>query len=130
MLSIQKHIHQFGLEYTIAKFKLICKEYPHKILLKYNQIESDFVHEEVLKLLNKKAHNQRQHQLVELCNAENAMQQLHQMLSFVVIVEKKLKLKFKNLFVAIVEKRVSQVKSFAHHAEINFRFFTIDPKTM
>jgi hypothetical protein len=41
MLTIQNHIYKYGLEQTIAKFKLICKEYENKILLKYNQIESD-----------------------------------------------------------------------------------------
>lgn len=41
MLTIVKYIKKYGLEKSISKFNLICKEYEHKILLKYSQIESD-----------------------------------------------------------------------------------------
>ncbi len=47
MLSIQKYLHEHGLEKTVADFKLIMRHYGHKILLKYNQLESDFSKEEV-----------------------------------------------------------------------------------
>ena len=47
MLAIQKYIIENGLESAIDKFKLICRDYGHKILLKYQQIESDFSFEEV-----------------------------------------------------------------------------------
>lgn len=40
MLAIQKHIIEHGLDATIEKFKLDFKDYPHKVLLKYKQIES------------------------------------------------------------------------------------------
>lgn len=40
MLAIQKHIAEHGLDATIEKFKLTFKDYPHKVLLKYQQIES------------------------------------------------------------------------------------------
>lgn len=41
MLSIIRYIKKNGLEKAISEFNLICKEYEHKVLLKYNQIESD-----------------------------------------------------------------------------------------
>jgi len=41
MLAIIEYIRKNGLEKAISEFNLICKEYEHKILLKYNQIESD-----------------------------------------------------------------------------------------
>ena len=41
MLSIIRYIKKNGLEKAISEFSLICKHYPSKILLKYNQIESD-----------------------------------------------------------------------------------------
>jgi hypothetical protein len=41
MLAIVNYIKKNGLEKAISEFKLVCKEYEHKILLKYNQIESD-----------------------------------------------------------------------------------------
>lgn len=41
MLKIIEYIRNNGLEKTINDFKLICKYYPSKILLKYNQINSD-----------------------------------------------------------------------------------------
>ena len=40
MLKIQEHIIQHGLEETIAKFKLNLKDLGHKVMLKYDQIES------------------------------------------------------------------------------------------
>lgn len=47
MLAIQKYIIQHGLEKTVQDFSLILKDYDHKILLKYDQIESNFAHQEV-----------------------------------------------------------------------------------
>ena len=47
MLAIQKYLRIHGLEKTVKDFKLISRDYGHKILLKYNQIESDFSKEEV-----------------------------------------------------------------------------------
>jgi hypothetical protein len=41
MLSIIRYIKKNGLEKAISEFNLVCKHYPSKILLKYNQIESD-----------------------------------------------------------------------------------------
>lgn len=41
MLEIVKYIKKYGLEKAISEFNLVCKEYEHKILLKYNQIESN-----------------------------------------------------------------------------------------
>jgi len=41
MLAIVKYIKKYGLDKAITDFKLIYKDYGHKILLKYNQIESD-----------------------------------------------------------------------------------------
>jgi hypothetical protein len=41
MLKVIESIKSIGLEETVFKFKLILKDYNHKILLKYNQIESD-----------------------------------------------------------------------------------------
>lgn len=46
-LSIVKYIKEHGLEKTVEDFKLILKEKDHKILLKYNQINSPFKHIEV-----------------------------------------------------------------------------------
>lgn len=46
-LAIVTYIKKFGLEDAIKTFKLKCKEYDHKILLKYDQIESDSSLEEV-----------------------------------------------------------------------------------
>jgi hypothetical protein len=40
-LKVIESIKKYGLDETIDKFKLIKREYNHKILLKYNQIESD-----------------------------------------------------------------------------------------
>lgn len=40
MLAIQKHIIEHGLDATIEKFRLDSKDYPHKVHLKYKQIES------------------------------------------------------------------------------------------
>ena len=40
MLSIQKYLLEHGLEKTINDFNLKSKDYGHKILLKYDQIES------------------------------------------------------------------------------------------
>ena len=36
-----------GLEKTLSQFSLVHKDYPHKVLLKYNSIESDFSNKEV-----------------------------------------------------------------------------------
>lgn len=47
MLAIQRHIIDHGLDATIEKFKLDFKDYPHKILLKYKQIESPMSEPEV-----------------------------------------------------------------------------------
>lgn len=47
MLAIQKHLHSYGLDNTIEKFSLICRDYGHKVLLKYDQINSPMQHEEV-----------------------------------------------------------------------------------
>ena len=41
MLAIIEYIKNNGLEKAISEFNLVCKEYEHKILLKYNQIESN-----------------------------------------------------------------------------------------
>lgn len=41
MLKIQTYLREHGLEKTVLDFKLKVREYPHKILLKYDQIESD-----------------------------------------------------------------------------------------
>ena len=40
MLEIQKHILKYGLDYTIATFKLKSRVYENKILLKYDQLSS------------------------------------------------------------------------------------------
>tara|TARA_R110000796_G_scaffold248124_2_gene374544 strand:- start:7290 stop:8432 length:1143 start_codon:yes stop_codon:yes gene_type:complete len=40
-LKIVEYIREFGLDDAVATFKLKCKDYPHKVLLKYDQIESD-----------------------------------------------------------------------------------------
>ena len=47
MLSIIEYIKKNGLERAVEDFKLICKEYESKILLKYNQIDSDMSLKEV-----------------------------------------------------------------------------------
>ncbi len=47
MLKIQEYLRAHGLEKTVNDFKLIAREYPHKVLLKYNQIESNMALEEV-----------------------------------------------------------------------------------
>jgi hypothetical protein len=41
MLAIIEYIRKNGLEKAISEFNLVCKEYEYKVLLKYNQIESD-----------------------------------------------------------------------------------------
>ncbi len=46
-LSIVKYLKEHGLEKTLNDFSLKHKEYPHKILFKYDQIESSFSHKEV-----------------------------------------------------------------------------------
>lgn len=46
-LAIQKYIRQHGLEATLSQFALVHKDYPHKVLVKYNTIESNFTNEEV-----------------------------------------------------------------------------------
>lgn len=47
-LNIVKYIREYGLERAIKDFKLDFMDYPHKVLLKYNSIESDFNLKEVL----------------------------------------------------------------------------------
>lgn len=46
-LEVQKSILQIGLQQTVEKFKLDCKNLGHKVMLKYNQINSSNMHEEV-----------------------------------------------------------------------------------
>ena len=46
-LSIIRHIEKHGLDATVEKFKLKKVDYGHKILLKYNQIESSYTNQEV-----------------------------------------------------------------------------------
>lgn len=46
-LSVQRYLVTHGLEKTIEDFALEYRDYGHKILLKYNQIDSNFNHEEV-----------------------------------------------------------------------------------
>lgn len=41
MLSLQKYLLEHGLNKTVEDFKLKVRDYGHKILLKYDQIESD-----------------------------------------------------------------------------------------
>jgi len=47
MLAIQRYIRTHGLEKAVEDFSLIYKDYGHKFLLKYDQIESPMLHEEV-----------------------------------------------------------------------------------
>ena len=47
MLAIQKYLKEHGLAKAVETFKLKVREYPHKVLLKYDQIESDMKLEEV-----------------------------------------------------------------------------------
>ena len=47
MLSIVEYINKNGLDKAISEFNLVCKEYEHKVLLKYNQIESNMSLSEV-----------------------------------------------------------------------------------
>lgn len=49
MLKVVEHIKSFGLDETVKKFSLIQKGYPHKILLKYDQLGNSelFSNEEV-----------------------------------------------------------------------------------
>jgi hypothetical protein len=47
MLKIQEHIIKHGLNETVNKFKLNFKDCGHKIMLKYDQIESSNQYEEV-----------------------------------------------------------------------------------
>lgn len=46
-LSIVKYIKEYGLDKTVKDFKLKMKDYGYKILLKYDQIESDMSFQEV-----------------------------------------------------------------------------------
>lgn len=46
-LKIVKYIKTHGLDKTVRDFKLIVKDYSHKILLKYNQIDSPMEFDEV-----------------------------------------------------------------------------------
>ena len=47
MLKIQEHLKLHGLEATVEKFKLNTKDLGHKIMFKYDQLNSSNVHEEV-----------------------------------------------------------------------------------
>lgn len=47
MLSIIKYIETYGLAEAIQNFKLKSRDYENKILLKYDQLESDYAFEEV-----------------------------------------------------------------------------------
>jgi len=47
MLKIQTYLKEHGIDKTLSNLKLIYKDYGHKFLLKYNQIESDFSIQEV-----------------------------------------------------------------------------------
>lgn len=47
-LAIQKYIREFGLDSAIEKFKLKSNDYPNKVILKYDQINSSYEHQEVL----------------------------------------------------------------------------------
>jgi len=46
-LAIVTYIKAYGLDKAIIDFELKCKEYDKKVLLKYNQIDSDMSKEEV-----------------------------------------------------------------------------------
>src|SRR3989304_20328 len=46
-LALQKYLRTHGLEKTVTDFNLVAREYPHKVLIRYNQIESNFTNEEV-----------------------------------------------------------------------------------
>jgi len=46
-LAIVTYIEKHGLDKAIVDFELKCKEYDNKVLLKYNQIDSDMSKEEV-----------------------------------------------------------------------------------
>lgn len=46
-LSIIKYIKEHGLAKALVDFKLKAREYPHKVLIKYDQIDSDMNLEEV-----------------------------------------------------------------------------------
>lgn len=41
MLKIQTYLREHGLDKAVEEFKLKVRDYAHKVLLKYNQIESD-----------------------------------------------------------------------------------------
>lgn len=47
LLKIQSYLREFGLDSAIDKFKILAKPKGNLILLKYNQIESDFSYGEV-----------------------------------------------------------------------------------
>jgi hypothetical protein len=36
MLQVIKYIKEYGLEKTLVDFKLKSKDYPHKVLIKYD----------------------------------------------------------------------------------------------
>lgn len=46
-LSLVLYLKKHGLEKTLKDFKLKAREYPHKVLIKYDQIESNMALEEV-----------------------------------------------------------------------------------
>ena len=46
-LKITKYLKEHGLDKTVEDFKLKVRDYPHKVLIKYDTIESNFVNEEV-----------------------------------------------------------------------------------
>lgn len=46
-MKIIKYIKKYGLEKTLNDFSLKSKDYGHKVIIKYDQIGSNFTHEEV-----------------------------------------------------------------------------------
>ena len=40
MLEIVKYIKEYGLEKTLKDYRLKSRDYPNKVLIKYDQIES------------------------------------------------------------------------------------------
>ena len=47
MLKIQEYLKAHGLDATVEKFKLQSKDLGHKVMFKYDQLESSNVHQEV-----------------------------------------------------------------------------------
>lgn len=46
-LQIVKYLKEHGLDKTVSDFKLKCREYPHKVILKYDQLNSSYENPEV-----------------------------------------------------------------------------------